>query len=442
MLGSLPFGPLCKMTVDARDDDPLIRRSYYEATVSRPATDAPLQGAAQADVCVIGAGFSGLSAALDLRAKGFSVIVVDAHEPGWGASGRNGGQVLVGFAKEDPLIEQLGDDARRAWRLSVDGVGLLRERVAKYSIDCDFTPGYLTVATRSKRVPELRAWMETVEQRFGYSHLSWIDDAHERIDSEHYLSGVYDSYSGHVHPLKYCLGLAEAARRAGVTLHAHSPVTRIVEGPRPVVETAQGSVQCDFVVVAGNASIGRVLPRVHDRIAPIGSFIVATERIDAVLASSLVRDRAAVCDNNFFLDYFRVSSDDRLLFGGRATTAFMDPLAVAPTLRARMLTVFPQLASVKIDYAWGGYVDVTRNRAPDFGRIAPNIYYLQGFSGHGVALTGMAGRIVAEAIAGQAANFDLFARIKHRRFPGGEVLRRPVLELGFMYHRMREMLGT
>jgi hypothetical protein len=253
---------------------------------------------------------------------------------------------------------------------------------------------------------------------------------------------VYDSYSGHVHPLKYCLGLAEAARRAGAILHAHSPVTRIVEGPRPVVETAQGRVQCDFLVVAGNASIGRVLPRVHDRIAPIGSFIVATERMDAELASSLVRDRAAVCDNNFFLDYFRVSSDDRLLFGGRATTAFMDPQAVAPALRARMLTVFPQLAGVKIDYAWGGYVDVTRNRAPDFGRIAPNIYYLQGFSGHGVALTGMAGRIAAEAIAGQAASFDLFARIKHRRFPGGGVLRRPVLELGFLYHRMREMLGT
>jgi gamma-glutamylputrescine oxidase len=441
MLGPIHSGS-CNMTVDVRDDDPLIRRSYYEATVTRPAADMPLQGAAQADVCVIGAGFSGLSAALELRAKGFSVTVVDAHEPGWGASGRNGGQVLVGFAKEDPLIDQLGDDARRAWRLSVDGVGLLRERIAKYAIDCDFTSGYLTVATRSKRVPDLRAWMDMVEQRFAYPHLSWVDDAHERIDSDRYLSGVHDSFSGHVHPLKYCLGLAAAARRAGVSLHAHSPVTRIVPGTKPVVETAQGSVQCDFVVVAGNASIGRVLPKVHDRIAPIGSFIIATERMDAERASSLVRDRAAVCDNNFFLDYYRVSSDDRLLFGGRATTAFMDPQAVAPALLERMLAVYPQLADVKVEYAWGGYVDVTRNRAPDFGRIAPNIYYLQGFSGHGVALTGIAGRIAAEAIAGQAGDFDLFARLKHRRFPGGETLRRPVLELGFLYHRMREMLGT
>jgi gamma-glutamylputrescine oxidase len=430
------------MTVDARDDDPLIRRSYYEATVTRPADDPPLLGTIDADVCVIGAGFSGLSTALDLRAKGFSVVVVDAHEPGWGASGRNGGQALVGFANDHVVADQLGEDAKRAWRLSVDAVGLLRERIAKYSIDCDFVPGYLTVATRSKRVPELRAWMDMVEQRFDYPHLSWLDDAHERIDSERYLSGVYDSYSGHIHPLKYCLGLAAAARNAGVVIHSHSPVKRIVEGDKPVVETEQGAVRCRFLVIAGNASIGRVLPRVHDRIAPIGSFIVATERMEPELAASLIRDRVAVCDNNFFLDYFRVSNDDRLLFGGRATTAYMDPQAVSPVLRQRMLSVFPQLRDIKVEYAWGGYVDVTQNRAPDFGRLAPNIYYLQGFSGHGVALTGVAGRITAEAIAGQAGSFDLLARIQHRRIPGGELFRRPVLELGFMYHRVREALGV
>ncbi len=394
------------------------------------------------DVCVIGAGFTGLSAALDLRAKGFSVVLVDAHRPGWGASGRNGGQVIVGFANDRTVLEQLGGDAKRAWRLSVDAVGLLRERIAKHTIDCDFVPGYLTVATRSKRVPELRAWMDMVAQRFDYPHMSWLDDAHERIDSEHYLSGVYDSYSGHVHPLRYCLGLAEAARKAGVAIHAHSPVTRIVEGAQPVVETEQGAVQCRYLVIAGNASIGRVLPRVHDHVAPIGSFIVATERMEAERASSLIRDRGAVCDNNFFLDYFRISADDRLLFGGRATTAYMDPQAVAPVLRRRMLTVFPQLGDVRLEYAWGGYVDVTRNRAPDFGRLAPNIYYLQGFSGHGVALSGIAGRLAAEAIAGHAGGFDLFARIRHRRFPGGPLLRRPMLELGFMYQRLREALGV
>jgi hypothetical protein len=430
------------MTVDARDDDPLTRRSYYEATVTRPAADAPLQGSVQADVCVIGAGYAGLSTALDLRAKGFSVVVLDAHEPGWGASGRNGGQCLVGFANDDTIVEQLGDDAKRAWRMSVDAVSLVRERISKYSIDCDFVTGYLTVATRTKRIPELRQWMETVSQRFDYPHLTWVEDTNDHIDTDHYLSGVHDSFSGHLHPLKYCLGLADAARRSGAALYAHSPVTQIVEGTKPRVRTQQGDVVCSFVVVAGNASIGRVLPKVHDRIAPIGSFIIATERMDPDRASSLVKDRAAVCDNNFFLDYYRVSADDRLLFGGRATTAFVDPALVGQTLRQRMLTVYPQLADVKIDYAWGGYVDVTRNRAPDFGRIGPNIYYLQGFSGHGVALTGMAGRITAEAIAGQAERFDLFAKIQHQRFPGGESMRRPVLEIGFLYQRIREALGV
>lgn len=429
------------MTVDARDDDPLTRRSYYEATVTRPVADAPLQGSVKADVCVIGAGFAGLSTALDLRAKGFSVVVVDAHEPGWGASGRNGGQCLVGFANDDTIIEQLGGDAKRAWRMTVDAVSLVRERIAKYSIDCDFANGYLTVATQTKRIPELRRWMDTVSQRFDYAHLTWVEDTNDYIDTDHYLSGVHDSFSGHLHPLKYCLGLADAVRRCGASLYAHSPVTQIVEGVKPRVRTEQGDVECSFVVVAGNASIGRVLPNVHDRIAPIGSFIIATERMDPDRATSLVRDRAAVCDNNFFLDYYRVSADDRLLFGGRATTAFVDPALVGQTLRERMLTVYPQLADLKIDFAWGGYVDVTRNRAPDFGRIGPNIYYLQGFSGHGVALTGMAGRIAAEAIAGQAERFDLFEKIQHRRFPGGEAMRRPVLEIGFLYHRIREALG-
>ena len=427
--------------MDVRDDDPLTRRSYYEATVTRPAADAALVGRVSADVCVIGAGFAGLSAALDLRAKGFSVVIVEAHEPGWGASGRNGGQCLVGFANDDPIVEQLGDDAKRAWRMSVDAVSLVRERISKYSIDCDFTAGYLTVATQKRRIPELRDWMESTVSRFDYAHLSWVDDANDHVDTDHYLSGVHDSFSGHLHPLKYCLGLANAARQAGVTIYSHSPVTRIVEGAKPRVITDHGEVECAFLVVAGNTSIGRVLPKVNDRIAPIGSFIVATERMDAERAASLVKDRAAVCDNNFFLDYFRVSADDRLLFGGRATTAFTAPEHVAPTLRRRMLAVFPQLADVKVEYAWGGYVDVTRNRAPDFGRLAPNIYYLQGFSGHGVALTGIAGRMTAEAIAGQSGGFDLFARLRHRRFPGGTALRRPVLEIGFMYHRIREALG-
>jgi hypothetical protein len=427
-----------------RRADALARDSYYEATASRPLADDPLlEGMHEADVCVIGAGFAGLSVALECRARGLSVIVVDAHRPGRGASGRNGGQTLVGFAKDEVIEQQLGlDGARAAWALSVEGVALVRERIARYGIDCDFTPGYLTVATKPKRVPDLRAWMDAASTRWGYTQLSWLDtDAiRERIASRNYLAGVYDPFSGHLHPLKYCLGLADAARRDGAMLFAHSPVMEVLCGPRPVVRTATGEVRCRFVAACGNATIGAVLPAsIASRIAPIASYIVATEPLGQARADALIKGRAAVCDNNFFLDYYRLSADHRLLFGGRASSTGASPVQLGEEIRQRMIGVFPQLSDARVEFAWGGFVDVTRNRAPDFGRIDPNYYYVQGFSGHGVALTGIAGRTIAQAMAGEAAAFDLFAKIRHARFPGGPALRGPALELGMLYHRIREL---
>jgi glycine/D-amino acid oxidase-like deaminating enzyme len=428
-----------------RRADALIQNSYYEASTTRPLADDPmLDGTLDADVCVIGAGFAGLSVALECRARGLSVIVLDAHRPGWGASGRNGGQTLVGFAKDEIIEKQLGlDGARAAWAMSVEGVALVRERIERYGIDCDFTPGYLTVATKPKRVPDLRAWMEDASSRWGYSKLAWLDtDAiRARVASERYLAGVYDPFSGHLHPLKYCLGLAEAARREGALLFAHSPVIEVVRGARPVVRTATGEVRCRFVAACGNATIGDVLPaEVAARIAPIASYIVATEPLGKPRADALIAGRPAVCDNNFFLDYFRVSADHRVLFGGRASSTGTSPAQLSDAIRKRMVGVFPQVADARIEFAWGGFVDVTRNRAPDFGSIDPNYFYVQGFSGHGVALTGIAGRVVAQAIAGETAAFDLFAKLRHARFPGGPALRGPALELGMLYHRIRELL--
>jgi glycine/D-amino acid oxidase-like deaminating enzyme len=428
-----------------RRADALIQNSYYEASTTRPLADDPmLDGTLDADVCVIGAGFAGLSVALECRARGLSVIVLDAHRPGWGASGRNGGQTLVGFAKDEIIEKQLGlDGARAAWAMSMEGVALVRERIERYGIDCDFTPGYLTVATKPKRVPDLRAWMEDASSRWGYSKLAWLDtDAiRARVASERYLAGVYDPFSGHLHPLKYCLGLAEAARREGALLFAHSPVIEVVRGARPVVRTATGEVRCRFVAACGNATIGDVLPaEVAARIAPIASYIVATEPLGKPRADALIAGRPAVCDNNFFLDYFRVSADHRVLFGGRASSTGTSPAQLSDAIRKRMVGVFPQVADARIEFAWGGFVDVTRNRAPDFGSIDPNYFYVQGFSGHGVALTGIAGRVVAQAIAGETAAFDLFAKLRHARFPGGPALRGPALELGMLYHRIRELL--
>ena len=430
-------------TLDRRADA-LIRNSYYEATVARPLADDPmLESTLDADVCVIGAGFSGLSVALECRARGLSVVVLDAHRPGWGASGRNGGQMIAGFAKDEIIEKALGlEGARAAWALSIEAVGLVRERIAHYGIECEFTPGYMTVATRAKRVPDLRAWMDAATRRWGHTHLSWVDgdEIRGRIASGRYLAGVYDALSGHLHPLKYCLGLAEAARREGAQLFAHSPVLEVVRGTRPVVRVATGEVRCRFVAACGNATLGNVLPAaIAARIAPIASYIVATESLGKARADALIRNRPAICDNNFFLDYFRVSADHRVLFGGRASSTGASPAQLTDAIRKRMLTVFPQLADTRIDYAWGGFVDVTRNRAPDFGAIDPNYFYVQGFSGHGVALTGIAGRIVAQAITGDTAALDLFRRIGHARFPGGPALRGPALELGMLYHRIREL---
>ncbi|WP_028209809.1 NAD(P)/FAD-dependent oxidoreductase [Paraburkholderia mimosarum] len=422
----------------------LARDSYYEATATRPAADDPvLEGALDADVCVIGAGFAGLSVALECRARGLSVVVLDAHRPGWGASGRNGGQTLVGFAKDEVLEKQLGSQGiRAAWALSVEGVNLVRERIARYGIDCDFTPGFLTVATKAKRVPDLRAWMDAARTRWGYDRLEWLDTeaTRARVASQRYIAGVHDPVSGHLHPLKYCLGLAAAARREGAQLFAHTRALEVVRGARPVVKTARGEVRCRFVVACCNASPGGVLPAdVAARIAPIASYIIATEPLGRELANSLIAQRSAVCDNNFFLDYFRVSADDRMLFGGRADSTGAAPARLTAAMQTRMSDTFPQLAAARVEYAWGGFVDVTRNRAPDFGAIDANYYYVQGFSGHGVALTGIAGRLVAQAIVGERASFDLFARLQHARFPGGPAWRRPALEIGMLYHRVMEM---
>lgn len=422
----------------------LARHSYYEATATRPATDDPvLEGTLDADVCVIGAGFAGLSVALECRARGLSVVVLDAHRPGWGASGRNGGQTLVGFAKDEVLEKQLGEAGiRAAWALSIEGVGLVKERIARYGIDCDFTPGYVTVATKPKRVPDLRTWMDAARTRWGYDKLEWLDtDAtRARVNSQRYLAGVYDPVSGHLHPLKYCLGLADAARHEGARLFAHSRVIDVVRGAKPVVKTARSEVRCRFVVSCCNAAPGGVLPApVAARIAPIASYIIATAPLERARADALMPGRAAICDNNFFLDYFRLSADDRLLFGGRADSTGAAPAQLTEAMKQRMTGVFPQLEGVGVEYAWGGFVDVTRNRAPDFGAVDPNYYYVQGFSGHGVALTGIAGRVVAQAIAGERASFELFSRVRHTRFPGGPAWRRPALEIGMMYHRVMEM---
>ncbi|WP_025917282.1 FAD-binding oxidoreductase [Herminiimonas sp. CN] len=424
----------------------LTQDSYYEASVARAAASPALAGRSSADVCVIGAGLAGLSAALELAQRGYKVTVLEAKQVGWGASGRNGGQAIVGYASDDAIEAQLpAADARRAWTLTVEGLQLLRDRIGSHGIECDYRPGYLSLARNPKKGRELADWARHLQQDYGYP-LQAIPPQQmpHWIASKRYHSGAFDPNSGHLHPLKYCLGLAAAARAAGVVIHENAPVTQVLRGARPLVKTAHGEVACNFVVLAGNVYLNEfghaIAPQLSPRIMPVGTYITATEPIDAARAAALIPSQAAVCDTNFVLDYFRLSADHRLLFGGRVSYSAVTPRNLEAAMRQRMLDVFPQLSDLALSHTWGGFVDITLNRAPDFGRLDGNLYYLQGFSGHGLALTGMAGKLVAETIAGQAERFDLLARIKHRPFPGGALMRMPALVLGMLYYRLRDIL--
>lgn len=430
-----------------QSDTQLNRNSYYEASVHRPSACAPLQGDVVVDVVVIGGGFAGLSAALDLRAAGYRVALLEADRICSGASGRNGGQFIVGLASgQGPYEAQLGAAAsRQVWDMSLDAVALLEQRVAQHAIDCDLVKGYLTVADSPRKARALQADAEELQRSYGFQ-TEWLsgDALQQHIRSPRYCAATWEGVSGHLHPLKYGLGLARAAMEAGVQVFEHSPVVSLQRGASVRACTASGSVSASFAVLAGNCALPEVgplvAPEIRSRIMPVGTYIIGTEPLGESTARELLPHNAAVCDNNFAVDYFRFSADHRMLFGGGVSYSTATPVNLKNTMQQRMARVFPDLRSAKVDFVWGGFVDISMSRAPDFGRLESNVYYLQGFSGHGVALTGLAGRLVAQAIGGQAQGLDVFAKIKHRPFPGGALLRMPSLVLGMAYHQLKDLL--
>lgn len=420
--------------------------SYYAAS-SQLQTDYPmLVGELKVDVCVIGGGFTGLNTAIELAERGLSVALLEARKIGWGASGRNGGQLIRGVGHGlEQFTPVIGSDGVRQLKLmGLEAVDIVRQRVNRYSIECDLTWGYCDLANRPRDVVHLAEEAEAL-LALGYEHELRLLQAHEMhsiVGSDRYVGGLIDMGSGHLHPLNLALGEANVAHTLGVQIHEHSMVTRIDYGPRIQVHTAHGSVRAETLVLGCNAYLNDLNPQLSGKVLAAGSYIIATEPLSAKQANELIPQNMAVCDQRVTVDYYRLSADKRLLFGGACHYSGRDPKDIAAYMRPKMLEVFPQLANVRIDYQWGGMIGIGANRLPQIGQLGdyPNVYYAQAYSGHGLNATHLAGRLLAEAISGQhSSGFELFSQVPHMTFPGGKTLRSPLLALGMLWHRLKEL---
>ena len=418
-------------------------KSYYLATANRVISTVPLEGDVTADVCIIGAGYTGLSAALELTEAGYKVVVLEAETIGFGASGRNGGQICTGFSSGQGKIEsQIGKaDAKRAFDLSEEAKQLILDRVEKHKIDCDISWGYMHCIPKPHQFKHLQEWADEYQALgYGGNTLLTKSELEQKLGTNIYHGALRESHAGHFHPLNYCLGLAAAAIKAGAVVHEHSRVVDVNTGPAPWARTDRGKVSAKFMIIGGNAYLGQLIKPLEGKVMPVGSYIIATEPLGENRAKSLIADNEAVANTNFIVDYYRRSSDHRMLFGGRASYSTFEPPNLGEYMRPRMTSVFPQLKDVKIDYAWGGFIAITSNRIPDCGRLSPTVFYAHGYSGQGVSLAGMYGKLMAEAVRGTAERFDLLAKIKHLPFPGGR-LRTPLLVAAMAYYRVRDALS-
>jgi len=413
--------------------------SYYAATANEKTDFAPLQGDQQADVCVIGAGFTGIATALNLAERGYNVHVVEANKVGWGASGRNGGQMISGVAGEKHFSKNADDDL--LWDMRWRGHEIIKQRVEQYGINCDLKYGYVDVAIKPRHLREFEEDFELL-QNHSFSHEYRMLDKEETrhtTGTDKYLGALLNMGNGHLHPLNLCVGEAMAAVARGATIYEGSSVLRINHGAKPTVVTANGSVTAEHVVVAGNA-YHFVEPKLRGIMFPVNSFIIATEPLTDDQVASVNPMDLAICDPNFVLQYYRLSADKRLLFGARINYFGDDPGFIERHHKPLMLRLYPQLKEIKIDYAWGGTIGVPLNRVPQMGRVSRNVFYSQGYSGHGVNVTHLAGEIMADAVAGTMERFDVFAGIKPTRFPGAHIFRKPLVALGVLYYQIRDRL--
>ncbi len=419
--------------------------SYYAATANEQKQYPLLEGEHQTDVVVVGGGFTGVNTALELAERGYSVTLLEANRLSWGATGRNGGQIIGGIGHSLEQFEKtIGREGVRAiYDMGVECCDIIRQRVERYQIDCDLTWGYCDVALKSRHMREFEA-EQSYQQRMGYPHsLEMLDrdQLQSEVRSERYLGGMLNRIgNGHCHVLNLCLGEAKAAANLGVKIYEQSRVTRVIEGESPAVHTDKGVVKATHVVLCGNAYLDQLVPKLARKVLPSNSSVITTEPLTKQQAEALMPGNRAVCDPRTALDYYRLTADRRLLFGGLSNYTGREPTNLKGVMREKMLKVFPQLEGVRIDYGWSGQMGIGMNRMPQLGRLKGNVYYIQAYAGHGVAPTHMMGRITAQMIAGQAERFDIFGKIKHWSFPGGRWLRTPSFALGMMYYKLLDEL--
>lgn len=419
--------------------------SYYAATANEHASWPQLAENIQCDVCVVGGGYTGLSTALFLSEAGFDVVLLEAGRIGFGASGRNGGQLVNSYSRDIDVIESRygHDTARMLGSMMFEGGDIIRSRIEQYDIQCDFKPGGIFAALNPRQLHELESQKGNWE-RYGHDGLELLDAGRvaQEIDSQSYVGGLLDHRGGHIHPLNLALGEAEAIRKLGGRIFEQSAVTSLTYGDPALAKTDKGSVSARFMVLAGNAYLGDLEPKLSAKAMPCGTQIVTTEPLSEEQASRLIANQYCVEDCNYLLDYYRITGDNRLLYGGGVVYGARDPDDIDRLVLPKLLKTFPQLEGIKVDYRWTGNFLLTLSRLPQFGRLEPNVYYMQGYSGHGVTCTHLAGKLLSEVLKGQAERFDAFASLPHLPFFGGRRFQVPFSAMGAAYYSLRDKLGV
>jgi gamma-glutamylputrescine oxidase len=424
-------------------------RSYYAASANGLAPFPALTDDLVADVCVIGGGFTGVNTAIELAQRGLSVILLEARRIGWGASGRNGGQLIRGIGHDvSGFAKYVGiDGVRYLERAGVESVELVGQRIREHDIECDLRWGFCELANTQAQFAAFKDEQQRLVDA-GYAHETRLvgpEQIREQVvNAGVYAGGLVDMGSGHLHPLNLVLGEARLAQTLGVQIFEQSPVLELIHGSTVQVRCASGTVRAGSLVLGCNAHLDELEPKLSGKVLPAGSYIIATEPLAPDVAARLIPQNLALCDQKVGLDYYRLSADRRLLFGGACHYSGRDPADIAAYMRPQMLKVFPQLADVRIDYQWGGKIGITANRFPQVGRLRqqPNVFYAQGYSGHGLNVTHWCAKLLGEAIhAGHSQGFDVFSAVPHMTFPGGPMLRSPLLALGMLWYRLREVLG-